>query len=247
MTLRKFTPRIVYSDDHILAMDKPAGMPSISLKDDEKGTLSAWLIDQFPEQGNVGPNHLEAGLVHRLDNDTSGLMIAARTRSSYDRLRRQFSDGSAGKFYLALVLGITPAHGGISTMIAHHPRKKKMMMVCETREKAAKYKARPAKTVFNAIGYYVFKGSKYSLLSISIATGVRHQIRVHMASIGHPIAGDGLYQNARMRRSDVLNMDRHFLHSYRVVISHPKTDTPLDLKCPLPADLRSILWKMRAA
>ena len=223
-------PRIVHKDDSIIVVDKPAGMPAVSLEKKEGGTLTSWLIGKFPALCNLEKGELEAGLVHRLDNDTSGLMIAARTAEAYRSLRKQFDDGRVDKEYVALVVGNPAAKGTINTPIAHHPRKKKKMI--------ASPDGRPAETRFKVIKRF---GSKYALLQVKIKTGVRHQIRVHLASIGFPLAGDSLYRNPKKRSEDTLDLNRHFLHAAGLGFLHPKTDKWVEFSSELPADLKAAL------
>lgn len=261
-------PHIVHSDEAILVVDKPAGWPAVSLKGGIERTLAAWLIDQFPSQASIGARPGEAGLVHRLDNDTSGLLVAARTEEVYRRLRQQFDEGTVEKEYAALVLGHPPAAGVIDLPIAHHPRKKKKMVVCESKARAEEWKARPARTEYRVIERFAFpspwpsplppqelrRASRgegggrggvaaidYSLLTVTITTGVRHQIRAHLASMGHPIAGDRLYQNPKMRAADALPLARHFLHAVRIAFVHPERGTDVAYDSPLPDDLKAAL------
>ena len=197
-------PNVILSDDSIIALGKPAEMSAVLLSEGESGTVASWLLEKFPEQIEIENGPLEAGLVHRLDNDTSGLMLAARTQSIYEKLRKEISDGSIEKIYLALVLGIPPDSGIIEKDIAHHPRKKKKMVVCDTLDISKKYKGRNAKTEFSVIERFKLRSISYALLEVTIKTGVRHQIRTHLASKGFPISGDKLYQNAKKRVEEIL-------------------------------------------
>lgn len=237
-------PSVIYSDDDIIAIDKPAGTPSVSLEGGSRETCASWLIENFPELKNVGPGEREAGLIQRLDNDTSGVMIAARTCESYEILKSMMSDGKIAKHYIALVVGHIAGSGNIDLPIAHHPRKKKKMMVCEGASKAVDLDARDAETSYSATGHYRLENTHYTLLAVTIKTGARHQIRAHLASLGRPIAGDRLYQSPRMRDEDALRLDRHFLHACRVVFRHPRDGRPMDIESPLPGDLRATLKKL---
>lgn len=208
-------------------------MPSVSLDKMETGTLAAWLIKKFPEQLKLPEGSLEGGLVHRLDNETSGLIVVARTLSAYKNLRTQFESGKIRKEYIALVVGGAPSRGVIDTWIAHHPNKKKKMIVCEDRD----HKAREAKTIFETKKRY----ENYTLLSVQIKTGVRHQIRVHLASIGCPLAGDKLYQSSNTSKIDTLKLDRHFLHASFLSFKDPVNGKKVQFSSPLPKDLKSAL------
>jgi len=243
-------PRIIYEDDSLLAVDKPGGLPTASLEEGERTTLASWLIDRHPELAALPKGPLEAGLANRLDNDTSGVVVAARTAHAYDDLRRQFAGGGAKKEYLALVVGSPPERGTVDAPIAHHPRKKKRMAACESPERAREWKGRPAKTVFERLQRYCYRDAEgvdhdYALLSVTIMTGVRHQIRVHMAHLGHPIAGDRIYRNPKKRADDPLALGRHFLHASRLSMTHPESHREIVFESPLPGELKAALALLR--
>jgi len=245
-------PRIIHEDTVLIALDKPGGMPSASLKSGESGTLASWLLEKHPELKGLPKGEIEAGLVNRLDNDTSGIVVTAKTAEAYEDLRRQFSEGSAEKEYLALVIGSPPEDGSIDVPIAHHPKKKKRMVACESDERAHEWRGRPASTKFRVTGRFEFTddegtSSDYALLQVSISTGVRHQIRVHLAYIGCPVAGDVLYRNPKKRASDRLGLERHFLHASKLAILHPETGERTAFESPLPPDLENALKKLHEA
>jgi 23S rRNA pseudouridine1911/1915/1917 synthase len=245
-------PRIVHEDAILIAVDKPGGMPSASLKAGETNTVASWLIEKHPELSDLTKGEIEAGLVNRLDNDTSGIVIAAKTPTAYDDLRGQFAEGSVDKEYIALVVGSPPDSGKIEVPIAHHPKKARKMVACESDGRAREWKGRPASTSFRVMRRFEIaddEGSRfdYALLAVSISTGVRHQIRVHMAHIGCPIAGDRLYQNPKKRASDRLGLGRHFLHASKLAITHPETGERVKFESPLPPDLEIKLNKASEA
>lgn len=190
-------PKIIYQDEVLVIVEKPSGMPSLPAKPGTKdsNTVEGWLQKKFPL----------AKLVHRLDNETSGLMVAAKNDASYETLRKIWNTDKVIKKYTALVFGKTPPHGKVTTPIAHHPRKKRKMTVGGPRP-------RPAHTVFKTIQHF----KNYSLIEVKIKTGVRHQIRVHLASIGHPVVGDKLYQKK-------LKASRLFLHLSHIQLPHPNS------------------------
>lgn len=243
-------PRILHADEAVLVIEKPAGWPAVPMEGGIERTLAAWIVEQFPVQKSIGPKAEEAGLCHRLDNDTSGLLVAARTDEVYRRLRQQFDEGAVRKEYAALVLGRPPSDGTIDLPIAHHPRKKKKMVVCSSELQAKEWKARPARTAFEMQARYRFEAKgvpaiEYALLFVTITTGVRHQIRAHLASVGHPIAGDRLYQNPRMRSADALPLMRQFLHATRIAFLHPASGTEVVFSSSLPDDLETALAQLR--
>lgn len=243
--------RIVFEDAHLIALDKPAGMPSASLAEGEQGTAASWLLGHYRELATLPNGPLEAGLVHRLDNDTSGILLAAKTGAAYDALRKQFVDGTATKEYLALVVGAPPASGMADAPIAHHPRKKNRMVVCESPERSAEWKGRPASTAFCVLERFVLMREgvphPYALLRVNISTGVRHQIRVHLAHLGFPVAGDALYRNTRRRAADALEPTRQCLHALRLSIIHPAFHERQSFEAALPGDMSDLLKRLRRA
>src|SRR5207253_76641 len=136
--------RIVHADAHVVVADKPAGMPSHPLKPGETGTAANALVARFPELASIGPAPREGGLVHRLDTDTSGLLLAARTAAAYASLRAQFSRRTVQKGYLALVAGEVHAPGEVSLPLAHDPRDPRKMRAAGDPEWAEQHRARPA-------------------------------------------------------------------------------------------------------
>jgi len=223
--------RIVHADAHLVVADKPAGMPSHPLKPGEKGTAANALVGRFPELAKVGPSPREGGLVHRLDTDTSGLLLAARTDAAHAMLRAQFSARTVEKGYLALVGGEIHAGGEIALPLLHDPRDPRRMQAASDPEYAGEHGARAAVTRFLPLER---KGG-FTLLEVEIPTGVMHQIRVHLAFIGHPLAGDALYGGA-----DVPGLARHFLHAARLAFAHPD-GSRVRYQSPLPQDLNDVL------
>lgn len=225
------TITILFEDESIIAIDKPAGIPVHPLKSDQNQSIANGLAHHNPALDGIG-QPLEAGIVHRLDNDTSGVLIAAKTPEIYERLRQTWNGQSVLKEYTALVVGVLPAHRVITSRVAHHPSNTRKMVVSD--------EGREAQTEFWRTKLYR-QGGEYSLASVQIKTGVRHQIRVHLASLGFPIVGDKLYQNPAKRKEDRLKAPRHFLHLSRVELPHPMSGKPIEIRSPLPKDLQLIL------
>ncbi len=222
--------RIVHADAHLVVADKPAGMPSHPLKPGENGTAANALVGRFPELAQVGPSPREGGLVHRLDTDTSGLLLAARTDAAHAMLRAQFSGRSVDKGYLALVAGEIHAGGEIALPLLHDPRDPRRMQAASDPAYAEEHGARPAVTLFTPVE----RRGGFTLLDVEIPTGVMHQIRAHLAFIGHPLAGDVLYGGP-----DLPGLSRHFLHAARLAFAHPD-GSRARYESPLPADLSSV-------
>lgn len=204
--------RIVHADPHLIVADKPAGMPSHPLKPGEKGTAANALVARFPELAGVGPQVREGGLVHRLDTDTSGLLLAARTEAAYTILRTQFTTRAVEKGYLALVAGELHAAGEIELPLAHDPSDSRRMRAASDPAWAEEHGARPALTRFTPLE----RRGGFTLLEVEIPTGVMHQIRAHLAFIGHPLAADALYGGP-----ELAGLRRHFLHAHRLAFAHP--------------------------
>jgi 23S rRNA pseudouridine1911/1915/1917 synthase len=223
--------RIVHADGDVVVVDKPAGMPSHPLKPGETGTAANALVGRFPELASVGPAAREAGLVHRLDTDTSGLLLAARNDAAHAVLRAQFAARTVEKGYLALVAGELHAGGEIDAPLAHDPGDARKVRAATDPEWAEAHGARAALTRFSPIE----RRSGFTLIDVEIATGVLHQIRAHLAFIGHPLAGDALYGGPQLP-----GLTRQFLHAARLGFAHPDR-TRHRFESPLQEDLASVL------
>jgi 23S rRNA pseudouridine1911/1915/1917 synthase len=227
--------RVLFEDADCVAVDKPPGMPVVALDGGDSGTLANSLVGRFPETRAAGRSPLEAGSVHRLDNATSGVVLVARHRRAYEQLRRQFAERRVTREYWAIVEGDCAAAGRIERPIAHAPGRAERMCVCSTPARARQLRARPAFTAYRPRE----RLRSATLVEISISTGVRHQIRVHLASIGHPIAGDVLYGAA------AVSAGRPLLHARRLGFVPPSRARPLSVTAPLPRDFRSALSRLR--
>ena len=191
-------------------------------------TLLNAVLGLDPEIGTVG-GQSRPGLVHRLDKDTSGLMLVAKTDQSHERLSAQFKDRSIKKGYLALVTGHPePADAIIDAPVGRDPEDRKKMAIVDD--------GRPASTLYRTLRSY--RGC--SFIDVRPKTGRTHQIRVHFASIGHPILGDETYGHADVR------LDRHFLHAAYLEFEHPVTGIRQEVESPLPQDLQTVLDSLGA-
>ena len=216
---------IAYEDDHVLALDKPAGMPTHPLRFAETDTLANALVARFPALAEIGDDRLFPALLHRLDTQTSGLVLAAKTAAAYAHLRAQFRRFTVQKHYLALVHGVVGAPGRLAAPLTHQTRSPCKMTVARNPDQV------PPRDLFAAETSWVplETGTEYSLLDVTIYTGVTHQIRCHLAAAGHPIAGDALYGSP-------LAAPRHWLHAARLICTHPATGKSLDVACRRPSD-----------
>ena len=216
---------ILFEDDFLLALDKPAGQPTHPLRFTETNTLANALIARFPALAGIGDDRLFPALLHRLDTQTSGLVLAAKTPAAYAHLRAQFRRFTVQKHYTALVHGCVDSPGCLDAPLTHQTRSPCKMAVVRNPDKI------PPRDLFAAATSWtpLETGKEFSLLDVTIYTGVTHQIRCHLAAAGFPIVGDALY-------GSTLSSPRHFLHASRLICTHPTTAKSLTLSCPLPPD-----------
>jgi 23S rRNA pseudouridine1911/1915/1917 synthase len=230
--------RIVYEDSSILVVDKPAGMATHGFSGRDTQTLANFLIAQRPGLLGVGKSRWEPGLVHRLDVETSGLILVAKSQPVFERLRAKFRRREIRKIYWVLVWGKTASQGVIEFPLVHDKRDKRRML-------AMKQPLRDrGERLWRAVTRYRRLGSArgLSLLEVEMETGVTHQIRVHLAAIGHPIVGDGLYDADHRER---FGLERHFLHARSLAFRHPDDDRMIDVEADLPVELQGILRRIK--
>ena len=219
----KLPLRVVHEDEDVIVVDKPPGLTVHPAPGHPRGTLVNALLARYPELEAVGEPS-RPGLVHRLDADTSGLMVVARSPDSYANLSLQIKEHSFTKVYLALVKGRPqPAEGAIDAPIARNPRSRQKMGIVEG--------GRASLTEYRTIEAL----DGFTLLEVRPKTGRTHQIRVHMAATGHPVAGDSKYGG----RAKFLR--RQFLHACKLGIFLPSSGEPVEFASRLPPDLREAL------
>jgi 23S rRNA pseudouridine1911/1915/1917 synthase len=221
---------IVYEDADILVVNKAAGMvvhPGAGHRD---GTLVNAILAHCPDLAGVG-GELRPGIVHRLDKDTSGLLVVAKHDRAIRRLQRQFKRRSVRKRYTALVAGfVTQEDGFIEAPIGRHRQRRKQMTV--------RGGGKMARTRWHVEARYRdAEGQPYTLLDIHLLTGRTHQIRVHFSWMGHPLVGDEVYAPANVEAL----APRQFLHARELGVAHPMTGEWMDFSAPLPEDLRGVL------
>jgi 23S rRNA pseudouridine1911/1915/1917 synthase len=226
--------RVVYEDPEVLVIDKPAGLVTHPAPGHRTGTLVNALLARGGARayGQIGGAE-RTGIVHRLDRDTSGLIIVARSDAAQAALMAQLRARRVKKVYLALVAGTPPAQvGRIEAPVGRDPRHFGRMAVVAT--------GRPAVT-----GYRVRERfDHWTLLELDLITGRTHQIRVHLASIGHPVAGDTVYAKGAAR-SGPASLERLFLHSWRLEFVSPAGQSLVRAEAPLPAELERVLASLR--
>jgi len=220
---------VVYEDEWLVAVAKPPGQPSHPLVAGERGTLANVLVARYPECGRASSDPREAGLAHRLDAGTSGVIVAARDPETWRLLRAAFHEGRVSKEYLALVVGEVRRGGVIDAPIAHD-RGQGGVRVCADPGEAERRRALPAVTRFEPAGP---PRGGFTLLRCTAKTGRMHQVRAHLAHIGTPVVGDERYGIAVAGAPSVVG---HFLHASRLTLAHPRTGVDLVLETPLPAD-----------
>jgi 23S rRNA pseudouridine1911/1915/1917 synthase len=231
----ELTVRVLHVDDRVVVVDKPAGMPCVARRATDIDTVANFLVARFPELREVGPNPLEAGLVHRLDSATSGVVLAARDRNAHAHLRSIFVR-TAVKDYVAVVHGSGPAQDRITLPIAHMPRRPRRMCVCVGTVSARELSARRAETTYRTIS----SDTEGACLAVRIRTGVRHQIRVHLAAKRRAIVGDDLYDR-NSRGEEKRERARLLLHAYRLRLRDPQHAIALDCTAELPNDFAAVL------
>lgn len=228
--------QIVFEDDWLLVVDKPAGMVVHPAPGHSGGTLANAVLAHCPEMAASGDPR--PGIVHRLDRDTSGLIVVAKSEAVRQALQLQFKEHRVRKVYLALVHGhLQAGRGRIEAPLGRDPRhRQRMAVVPGGREAVTGY------LVLEHLAAPGRAGGEFTFLQAEPETGRTHQIRVHLASIGHPVAGDTIYG----RRRAGLPLDRHFLHAGRLEFRHPVTGQDLAFEAPLPEDLEATLRALRA-
>ena len=228
--------RLLYEDADLVVLDKPAGLTVHPGAGRSTGTLAHHLLDRYPEMAGVGgPGR--PGIVHRLDQGTSGALVVARTADAYARLARAFAAREVGKRYLGIAYGTpSPAAGTVEAPIGRHPQKRMEM--------AVRPGGRPARTGYRPLAAQ----GGISLLELDLATGRTHQIRVHLKHLGHPLVGDPVYGEARWKglprpvQPALRDFPRPALHAWRLAFKHPGTGEPLSFEAPVPEDMRT-LWE----
>ncbi|MBW1917136.1 MAG: RluA family pseudouridine synthase [Deltaproteobacteria bacterium] len=230
---------ILFEDQDLLVINKPPGLVVHPGAGHRTGTLVHAILHHCPNLTGVGDVQ-RPGLVHRLDKETSGLMIVAKTDLAHQSLVSQFKQRQLSKFYLALVWGhLSEPHGEIVETIGRHPRVRQKMSVHARR-------GREAHTSWRRLQHYP---GPLALVELQLHTGRTHQIRVHLAAIGHPVVGDRTYGGGARRLSSLPAMlsrlktlvSRQLLHAWKLTLNHPRTGKSLTLEAELPTDFRAVV------
>jgi 23S rRNA pseudouridine1911/1915/1917 synthase len=213
---------IVHEDADLMVIDKPAGLVVHPAPGNWRGTLMNGLLHARPDSAKLP----RAGIVHRLDKDTTGLMMVARSERAYERLVAALSARAVSRRYVAVVEGVAPSRASVDAAIGRDPRDRLKMAVVPAG------RGKPALTHVERLS----AGADASVVECRLETGRTHQIRVHLAHLGHPLVGDRLY-GGRTRGA----FARQALHAWRLEFDHPASGAPMAFSSPLPADLRALL------
>jgi 23S rRNA pseudouridine1911/1915/1917 synthase len=223
---------VLYEDGSLVVVDKPGGMRGHALDPRERGTVASFLLGRYPEIAAVGDG-LSAGLVHRLDQGTSGVLVAARTEAAFTTLRGAFRRRAVRKRYLAVVVGEPPATAYVTVPLAHDPEDRRRMIAARPG-----LRSWPAETRVERLAVCRDR----ALVEATMSTGVTHQIRAHLALLGHPVVGDALYGPA----SSLLPDGRHALHAAVITLPHPEDHRLVEVASEMPDDLARLLGEASA-
>ena len=229
----KIPLNIIFEDDALIVIDKPAGLVVHPAPGHHSGTLVNAVLHHCPDLSGIG-DELRPGIVHRLDKDTSGVIVVAKTEKAMKLLANQFKQREIHKEYLAIVQGIlSPSSGVIKTMIGRHATDRKKMT-------AAPRKGRPAITRYATLETF----GNFSLVRLCPETGRTHQLRVHLAYARHPVIGDMQY-GRRLTRDLPREVSRQMLHAHKIHFRHPVTGRDMEFSAPLPGDMERLLNYLR--
>jgi 23S rRNA pseudouridine1911/1915/1917 synthase len=230
---------ILYQDQFLLVIDKPAGMVVHPAAGHSSGTLVNALLHHVDDLSGIG-GEKRPGIVHRLDRGTSGLMIVAKNDAAHEELARQFHDREVEKEYIVLVWGVVQPGRRIDEPIGRDPVNRLKMVARARRSREA---------VTRIVRTESFGRGVLTLARVAIHTGRTHQIRVHLSAIGHPVVGDALYGGVRRRVPGDLRavgrLERPFLHATRLVFTHPDDGRRMEFESPIPEDLQIVLDQLR--
>jgi 23S rRNA pseudouridine1911/1915/1917 synthase len=221
---------VVFEDEHLMVIDKPAGLVVHPGNGNASGTLMNALLHHAPQLAGIP----RAGIVHRLDKDTSGLLVIAKTLTAQTDLVRQMQARSVKRHYLALTLGNVERDGTVDAPLGRHPLQRTKMAIVRAGGKEAR-------THYAVLERF----AKGTLLECRLETGRTHQIRVHLTSIKHPLAGDAVYGRNKCGDARLDAFPRQALHAWRLALVHPATGAEMAWESPLPVDFAQLLEALR--
>jgi 23S rRNA pseudouridine1911/1915/1917 synthase len=230
---------VLLETQHLAVVDKPAGQPTAPLRPGETGTLVNAILGRWTElvpadaETFVGHSAREPGIVHRLDTETSGAVVVARTRAAFEALKTALKEGRLDKRYLLVCSSEgLPDEGTIEIPLTNHPKDQRRVLACVHPRDVMRYEPRPAVTRWRIVR----RAGPWALVEARVGKALRHQIRAHFAAIGHPLAGDELYGGTVIRA-----LGRHALHAARVAFTGTDGVEPFDVSVSLPADISALL------
>jgi 23S rRNA pseudouridine1911/1915/1917 synthase len=237
-------PRVLFEDDSLVVIEKPRGIPVHPGAGEKLPTVVDVLQAEARTLSGVGPEE-RAGVVHRLDKETSGVMVLCKTDAAHWKLAADFAERRISKKYAALVCGVPVPRGRIEAPIARHPVNRKKMTIDAS--------GRPSVTEFTVVRSW----PKFALLEIALLTGRTHQIRVHLTHLQHPVVGDAVYGGGMSRalqtaptdeaRAAIEALTGQALHATRLAFAHPVTGDPVEFQSPLPPDMQRVIAALDAA
>jgi 23S rRNA pseudouridine1911/1915/1917 synthase len=231
--------KIVLETDRVVVVDKPANQPTAPLRPGETSTLVNAILGHYPElvphdrDSFIGHSPREPGIIHRLDTETSGAVVIARTAGAFQTLKAALKEGRLDKRYLLVCAeeGL-PDEGTIEFPLASHPKDQRRVQACVHPRDVTRFDPRPASTRYRVLERH----GMWALVEARVGKALRHQIRAHFAAIGHPLAGDELYGGPVIRA-----LGRHALHAARVTYAGDGDIAPFDVQLPLPKDMAALL------
>jgi 23S rRNA pseudouridine1911/1915/1917 synthase len=231
--------KVVLETDQVLVVDKPAGQPTAPIRPGERGTLVNALLGHYPElvpadaDTFIGHSARDPGILHRLDTETSGAVVVARTAAVFDELKQALRDGRLDKRYLLVCASEgLPDEGTIEFPLANHPKDQRRVYACVHPRDVMRYEPRPAATRYRVIQ----RAGNWALVEARVGKALRHQIRAHFAAIEHPLAGDELYGGPVIRA-----LGRHALHAARVTWTGSAGVPAFDVSVPMPKDMATLI------
>ncbi|PIS08692.1 RluA family pseudouridine synthase [Candidatus Beckwithbacteria bacterium CG10_big_fil_rev_8_21_14_0_10_34_10] len=244
-------PSVLFQDSYLLVINKPSGLVVNRAESVKEKTLQDWMEEKYPKifdlknikaltknKDNISEEEIvflnRSGLVHRLDKDTSGLMVLAKNSKTLFNLQSQFKQRKVIKKYYCLVHGkVEPKVGDIRLPLGRKPQ--------DSRKFTVRLAGRKAVTEYKVLKYLSWENENFSFVEVNLKTGRTHQIRVHFKYLSHPLVGDKIYLSKKRYKKDLLWCPRLFLHSFFLSFSHPDSLKKLEFKTDLPADLEKIV------
>lgn len=230
-------PKIIFQDESIFVIDKPSGwITNDADTTKDQPTIQTWVRDNF-DYPLKGDREFRDGIVHRLDKETSGILLIAKTKEAFERLQAEFKGREVKKTYIALLHGkVTPTEGEISATVGRLPWRRDRFGVIPG--------GRESKSLYKVLNFYPGNNAGHSLVEFHPQTGRTHQIRIHSKYIGHAIVADEFYAGRKTARNDRLWCPRLFLHASSIKFIHPETEKEIEFKSELPQDLSDVLTKL---